>query len=408
MLCGIDQVFGGQQSAVRRRLRGARVGALTHSAAVDRRGRQTLAVLEELGVTPALIFSPEHGLDAYAQAEEAVSASNGANGTSRWSAPIVSLYGTTRDSLAPTAEDLSKIDVLLIDLADVGSRYYTFVWSALLATRAAAAANVHTLVLDRPNPVSGNPATLEGAPQREGFLSFVGLEPLPVRHAMTVGELIAHFCERDGLALGPEGAVSVIATQGWERHRTAEAWGRPFVMPSPNMPTLETALVYPGGCLLEGTNLSEGRGTTAPFQLVGAPFLDGDALAEALVKVGVTGAQVRPVSFRPMFDKHAGQVCQGVMLHVTDPLFFRPFSTYLALIALARSQAPDKFAFRTEPYEFETTIPAFDILTGSAAAREAIEAGASPDEVVSLIALVDAAWRDVVGEAEARLLRVRA
>src|SRR5687767_12073313 len=133
MLCGIDQVFGGQQSGVRRRLRGARVGTLTHSAAVDRRGRQTLAVLEELGVTPALIFSPEHGLDAYAQAEEAVSASNGANGTSRWSAPIVSLYGATRDSLSPTAEDLSKIDVLLIDLADVGSRYYTFAWSALLA-----------------------------------------------------------------------------------------------------------------------------------------------------------------------------------------------------------------------------------------------------------------------------------
>jgi uncharacterized protein YbbC (DUF1343 family) len=278
----------------------------------------------------------------------------------------------------------------------------------LLATRAAAAANVHTLVLDRPNPVSGNPATLEGAPQRDGFLSFVGLEPLPVRHAMTIGEVIAHFCERDGLSLGAEGAVSVIATQGWERHRTAEAWGRPFVMPSPNMPTLETALVYPGGCLLEGTNLSEGRGTTAPFQLIGAPFLDGDALAEALSKVGVTGAQVRPVSFRPMFDKHAGQICQGVMLHVTDALFFRPVSTYLALITLARAQAPDKFSFRTEAYEFEAKIPAFDLLTGSAAAREAILAGASPDEVVSLVALVDAAWRDVIGEAEARLLRVRA
>jgi uncharacterized protein YbbC (DUF1343 family) len=408
MLCGIDQVFGGQQSAIRKRLRGARVGVLTHSAAVDRRGRQTLAVLEELGVSPALIFSPEHGLDAYAQAEEAVSTSNGAPGASRWSAPIVSLYGDTKESLSPTSEDLSKIDLLLIDLADVGSRYYTFAWSALLATRAAAAANVHTLVLDRPNPISGNPATLEGAPQRDGFLSFVGLEPLPVRHAMTIGELVAHFCEKDGLTLGSEGAVSVIPTQGWERHRTAEAWGRPFVMPSPNMPTLETALVYPGGCLLEGTNLSEGRGTTAPFQLVGAPFLDGDALAEALVKVGVTGAQVRPVSFRPMFDKHAGKVCQGVMLHVTDALFFRPLSTYLALITLARAQAPDKFAFRTETYEFEATIPAFDLLTGSAAAREAIEAGASPDEVVSLVALVDAAWRDVIGEAEARLTRVRA
>jgi uncharacterized protein YbbC (DUF1343 family) len=406
MLCGIDQVFGGQQSAVRKRLRGARVGVLTHAAAVDRRGRHTLAVLEELGVTPSLIFAPEHGLEAYAQAEEAVASPNGeANG--RWPSPIVSLYGDSKASLEPKAEDLERIDVLVVDLADVGSRYYTFVWSALLATRAAARANVHTLVLDRPNPISGNPATLEGAPQREGFLSFVGLEPLPARHALTIGEIIAHFAERDGLALGPEGAVSVIATQGWERHRTAEAWGRPFVMPSPNMPTLETALVYPGGCLLEGTNLSEGRGTTTPFQLVGAPFLDADALANGLVKVGVPGAQVRPVSFRPTFDKHAGQVCHGVMLHVTDSSFFRPVSSYLALITLARAQAPEAFAFRTEPYEFETT-PAFDLLTGSAAAREAISAGASPEEVVSMVALVDAAWRDVVGEAEARLLNVRA
>jgi uncharacterized protein YbbC (DUF1343 family) len=177
-------------------------------------------------------------------------------------------------------------------------------------------------------------------------------------------------------------------------------------MPSPNMPTLETALVYPGGCLLEGTNLSEGRGTTAPFQLVGAPFLDAEALAAGLVKVGVTGAQVRPVSFRPMFDKHAGNVCHGVMLHVTDAAFFRPVSSYLALIALARAQAPEAFAFRTEPYEFETT-PAFDLLTGSAAAREAIDAGASPEEVVSLVAQVDATWRDVIAEAEARLLRLR-
>jgi len=406
MLCGIDQVFGGQQSAVRRRLRGARVGVLTHSAAVDRRGRHTLAVLEELGVTPSLIFAPEHGLEAYAQAQEAVPSPNG-DGGNRWPSPIVSLYGDSKASLEPTADDLSRIDVLLIDLADVGSRYYTFVWTALLATRAAARANVHTLVLDRPNPISGNPATLEGTPQKEGYLSFVGLEPLPVRHAMTIGELIAHFCERDGLLLGQESAVSIIPTQGWERHRTAEAWGRPFVMPSPNMPTLETALVYPGGCLLEGTNLSEGRGTTAPFQLVGAPFLDAEALAEGLVKVGVPGAQVRPVSFRPMFDKHAGTVCHGVMLHVTDSLFFRPVSSYLALITLARSQAPEAFAFRTEPYEFET-LPAFDLLTGSPAAREAIEGGASPEEVASMVALVDAAWRDVVGEAEARLARVRA
>jgi uncharacterized protein YbbC (DUF1343 family) len=282
------------------------------------------------------------------------------------------------------------------------------VWTALLAARAAAAANIHTLVLDRPNPISGDPSTLEGAPQQEDFLSFVGLEALPIRHALTVGELLALFLERDGKVLGADGALSIVPMVGWERYRTAEAWGRPFVMPSPNMPTLETALVYPGGCLIEGTNLSEGRGTTAPFQLVGAPFLDGEALASALIASGSPGVQVRPVAFRPTFEKHAGQTCRGVMLHVTSPHLFRPVATYLRLIALARAQAPEAFAFRHTPYEFETTVPAFDLLTGSAAARTALEAGASAEEVVSLVAPVDPSWAEVVREAEARLERAQA
>jgi uncharacterized protein YbbC (DUF1343 family) len=199
-----------------------------------------------------------------------------------------------------------------------------------------------------------------------------------------------------------------VPALGWERHRTAAAWGRPFIMPSPNMPTLETALVYPGGCLVEGTNLSEGRGTTAPFQLVGAPFLDGEALCRALVDTGAPGVLVRPVTFRPTFEKHAGQRCHGVMLHVTNPELFRPVATYLSLITLARAQAPEAFAFRTSPYEFETTIPAFDLLTGSDRARQAILAGASPLEVQNLVAPVDPALRDVVAEAEARLERAKA
>jgi len=403
MLCGVDQLFNGQLSALRRRLRASRLGVLTHAAAVDRRGRHVLRVLEELGASPRLIFAPEHGLDATAQAEEAVSSENGEGQT-----PIISLYGSTKEALTPTPEQLAEIDLLLIDLADVGSRYYTYVWTALLAARAAAAANVHVLVLDRPNPISGDPGTLEGAPQQEGFLSFVGLESLPIRHALTIGEILALFIERDQKTLGADGALSVVPTVGWERYRTAEAWGRPFVMPSPNMPTLETALVYPGGCLVEGTNLSEGRGTTAPFQLVGAPFLDGEALAEALVASGVPGVLVRPAAFRPMFEKHAGQTCRGVMLHVTHAHLFRPVATYLRLIALARGQAPEAFAFRHTPYEFETTVPAFDLLTGSGAARAALEAGASAEEVVSLVAPVDPALAEVVTLAEARLERARA
>jgi uncharacterized protein YbbC (DUF1343 family) len=398
LLTGLDLAATG---TLPRRLREARVGVLTHAAAVDRRGRHTLTVLSELGANVCVVFAPEHGLEADAQAEEAVEAGEVAEAALR----VVSLYGKTREDLVPKREQLAELDLLVIDLADVGSRYYTYVWTALLAARAARDAGIHTIVLDRPNPISGDPRTLEGTPQREGFLSFVGLEPLPIRHALTLGELLALFFERDGSSLGHEGALSVVPVAGWERHRTAQAWGRPFVMPSPNMPTVETALVYPGGCLVEGTNLSEGRGTTAPFQLVGAPFLDGHALADKLVQSGLLGAIVRPVTFRPTFEKHAGVRCSGVMLHVTNAELFRPVATYLRLIAFARAQAPDAFEFRTSPYEFETTIPAFDLLTGSSAAREALLTGALPDDVAELVAPVDAAWGDTVREAEVRLER---
>lgn len=404
MLCGLDQLFSSPTAALRRRLRNEKVGVLTHAAAVDRRGRQTLAVLEELGATVSVVFTPEHGLYGYAQAEEAVDSGS----DSAAAGEIVSLYGRDKASLTPSAEQLARMEILLIDLVDVGSRYYTFVWTALLAARAAARAGVHCVVLDRPNPISGDPATLEGAPQKAEYLSFVGLEPLPIRHALTLGELVAHFIEKDGHALGPDGALSVVRVRGWERYRSAEAWGRPFVPPSPNMPTLETALVYPGACLVEGTNLSEGRGTTTPFQLVGAPFLDGRALAQALQERGVPGAQIRAVSFRPTFEKFAGEVCHGVMLHVTNPSMFRPVATYVSLLALARAQAPEAFAFRTQAYEFEHDRPAFDLLTGSDQARLALLDNASPEQVVELVAPVDPSYRALVEEAELRLTRAEA
>jgi uncharacterized protein YbbC (DUF1343 family) len=397
MLWGIDRLSGGHLANLRRRLRGADVAVLTHAAAVDRRGRTLLSVLEELGIEPRVIFTPEHGFDPIAQAEEPVAAESTAEARAR----VVSLYGNSRESLAPTPEQLEGIQTLVIDLADVGSRYYTYVWTALLAARAAAQAGVHTVVLDRPNPISGDVSLLEGAPQREGFLSFVGLEPLPIRHSMTLGEILAHYFERDGKSLGQEGALSVVTVLGWERMRTAAAWDRPFVLPSPNMPTVETALVYPGGCLVEGTNLSEGRGTTSPFQMVGAPFLRSDDLAESLRAAALPGLLVRPTSFRPSFEKFAGQVCHGVMLHVTDPSTFRPVTTYLTLLALARAQAPDDFALRTTPYEFETSIPAFDLLTGSPAAREALVGGSSADSLIDLVTPVPPVWGDIVRDAEA-------
>lgn len=402
MLSGIDLLSTGQASTLRRRLRTSRVGLLTHRAATDRHGRNALEVLEELGATISLVLTPEHGFDGTAQAEEPVSNETPVDGAHR---PSVSLYGTTADTLSPTDEQLAMIDVLVIDLVDIGARYYTYVWTALLALRAAARRGVHTVVLDRPNPISGHPDTVEGVPQQPEYLSFVGLESLAIRHAMTIGEILTLFAERDSLTLGPDGALGAVGTAGWERYRTASSWARPFVPPSPNMPTLETALVYPGACLVEGTNLSEGRGTTLPFQCVGAPFLDEEKLAKQLTEYGVVGALVRPHVFRPMFGKFSGQICRGVMVHVTDAMLFRPVATYTALIALARAQAKEQFAFLTRPYEFESTRLAFDLLAGTAAVREALLGDRSTEEIVSTIAPVPPEHRPNIAELESRMLR---
>jgi uncharacterized protein YbbC (DUF1343 family) len=402
---GIDRLASGRLSNTRNRLKEGTVAVLTHDAAVDQDGRQMLLALQDIGITPSVVFSPEHGLAGEEQAEQSAAPS-----TTSQDSPtrFVSLYGDSKRSLTPSDDSLEGVSCLVIDLCDVGSRYYTYVWTALLALRAAAAKGIHTLVLDRPNPISGDPQSLEGKPQEEGFTSFVGLEPLPIRHALTVGEILTLFAERDGLALGPEGALSVIATRGWERHRTAAAWGRPFVPPSPNMPTVETALVYPGACLIEGTNLSEGRGTTTPFQVVGAPFLDRNQLTAALMDAALPGVMVRPVSFRPTFEKFAGELCHGVMLHVTNPTAFRPVRSYLTLIAAARALAPEHFGFRTTPYEFETDTLAFDLLTGGIAVREALVAGASAPELCNLLCPVALEWQDTVRSAEDRLERAHA
>ena len=450
---GIDRLSAGELGNTRRRLRNSRVALLSQASAIDRRGKPVLDVLEELGIRPVRLFAGEHGFDGVAQAEEPVDstapppreaiapaavapepeassnmepplsphpeselawAGRAADGLPSEppipSGPpeLISLYGRDKASLAPKPEHFAGIDVLVIDLLDVGSRYYTFVWTALLAARAAALAGVHVLVLDRPNPISGDPSSVEGAPQLPGFTSFVGLEPVPIRHALTIGEMLTHFFARDGQPLGPDGALSVISPRGWERHRTAHAWGRPFVAPSPNMPTVETALVYPGGCLIEGTNLSEGRGTTLPFQTVGAPFLNARALARSLVDARLPGVLIRPHSFRPTFDKHVGQLCHGVVSYVTDPRAFRPVTTYLTLIALARQQAPESFEFITRPYEFEAERLAFDLLTGSDAARNAILSGASPNELVDLIVPVPPTWQDVLREIESLVAKAHA
>jgi uncharacterized protein YbbC (DUF1343 family) len=379
------------------RLRSARVGLLAHPASVDRAMTHASEVLARVGVKPVIFFGPEHGYGGEAQDMVGVDSAVDA----RTGAPIVSLYGDRFDDLSPKPEHLAGLDVLLVDLADVGSRYYTFVWTALLALRAAHKAGVEVVILDRPNPIGGLAARVEGATQKPGFLSFVGLEPVPVRHSLTVGEIVARFAARDGIPLGEKGALAIVPVAGWDRAQTANAWDRAFVLPSPNMPTADTALVYPGGCLLEGTNLSEGRGTTRPFEIVGAPWIDGFALAKGLADTGLGGFVARPLTFRPTFQKHAGAICGGVQIHVTDEAAFRPVAVYVALTALAHAQNPERFRWRTERYEYVDDIPAFDLLVGSDEARRAIDAGASAREVAMTVSAADAAWGEAMKEAGA-------
>jgi uncharacterized protein YbbC (DUF1343 family) len=328
------------------------------------------------GVRLEALFGPEHGVRGDAQYMAAV----GGERDPRTGLPVHSLYGETAASLRPPREALSGLDVLVFDVQDVGARYYTYQATMMLCMEAAAEAGVAFLVLDRPNPIGG--VLVEGPRLRPGFESFCGLHDLAVRHGMTVGELALLFRAERRLDLDLE----VVPCRGWRRDRAFRETGLPWILPSPNVPTPETALVYPGTCLLEGTNLSEGRGTTRPFELLGAPWLDAHRLAADLAAERLPGVRFRPASFVPTWDKHAGVRCHGVELFVTDAARFRSFRTGLACVLHARAQDPARFAWRTEPYEFVPDVPAFDLLCGSAREREAIEAGATLPDMARAIA----------------------
>jgi uncharacterized protein YbbC (DUF1343 family) len=366
-----------------------RIGFLTHPAAVTRDFVHATTALRRLGVRFEVLFGPEHGYGGEAQDMATVGDARDAEGTI-----VRSLYGERAEDLIPQDEDLARIDTLLVDMQDVGARYYTFVWTAVCAMRACAKRGIRVVVLDRPNPIGGARSTLEGRFQRH--LSFVGLEPLPIRHALTLGEIVAwrRVIERLDVDL------SVVRCE-WDR-----AMGGWLVMPSPNMPTESTALVYPGGCLIEGTNLSEGRGTTRPFELVGAPFIDGGTLARDLMSSGLPGFVARPASFSPTFHKHVGHVCGGVQVHVANPSTFRPVATYVALVGFARRQNPERFRFRTERYEFVDDIPAFDLLTGDAEARERLERGDDVLDVATMVATLRPGEADAWSEAREAALAV--
>jgi uncharacterized protein YbbC (DUF1343 family) len=359
-------------------LRGLSVGLVAHPASVDANLRHAAELLADApGVRLAALFGPEHGLLGHAQDLIAVNdAADPASGLRAYS-----LYGDTYESLRPTAEQLRGLDALVIDLQDVGSRYYTFQATMLFCLESASRHNLLTVVLDRPNPLGGE--LVEGPALQPGYESFVGIHPIATRHGLTVGELARLYKAERNLT----GELLVIPCEAWRRDLDFEGTGLPWVLPSPNMPTPETAFVYPGQCLLEGTNLSEGRGTTRPFELCGAPWIDARALCHRLDDEGLSGVVFRPAWFRLTFHKFAGQTCGGLQLHVTDRTAFRPVRTGLAVLAALRDLSGARFAWRTEPYEFVADRPAIDLLFGSDRERLALEAGQSAADIAR-------AWED--------------
>lgn len=370
IVSGLDVLLGEREALVA----GRRIGLLCHAASVDHRLRHSVDLLAESRAELKAIFAPEHGVWGAAQDMVAV---EGARDT-RHDVPVYSLYGQSEASLEPEQGWLAGLDLVVIDLQDVGSRYYTYVWSAALMAAACARAGVETLVLDRPNPLGG--VAIEGPAIEEGYESFVGLHDVPARHALTIGELVMLTCTERG---ADTSGLSVLPMRGWRREMLFSATGLPWVMPSPNMPSEETALVYPGGCLFEGTNLSEGRGTTRPFELVGAPWIDGHALAEGLAREDLPGVSFRPLRFSPTFHKYAGLDCGGVQLHVVDRASYRPMQTAVALLSAFREQDASRFGWREQPYEFVCDRPAIDLLAGGAWLREGIERGQPIVEMVA-------------------------
>ena len=355
-----------------RRLEGLRVGLVCNPASVD----ATLAHASDLllhapGITLAALFGPQHGFRADLQ-DNMIESPHAADAKRR--VPVYSLYSETRE---PTAEMLRGLDVLVVDLQDVGARIYTFVYTMANCLRAAARHKVPVVVCDRPNPIGG--AAVEGPMLEPGFESFVGLFPIPMRHGMSIGELAVLFNTHFGIGAD----LQVAQMEGWSRKMYFDETGLPWVMPSPNMPTLDTAIVYPGAVLFEGTQLSEGRGTTRPFELLGAPWIDAERFSAELNALDLDGVHFRPVIFEPTFHKHAREACGGCQIHVTDRQAFLPVLASVAVMAAFHRANPGRFTWRQPPYEYEHDKMPIDILAGSPSLREHIEGGTGAREIAA-------------------------
>ncbi len=366
VLCGIDRIG----RMLPRRFYGLKAGLLIHPASVSRKlihAKELL--LRSKKITVSAFFGPQHGIfgntqDNMIEWEGFIDKDTGL--------PIFSLYGNTRK---PTEEMLKTIDYLIIDLQDVGARYYTFIWTMSLCMEACEKAGIPVVILDRPNPIGGH--ITEGPLLETNFTSFVGLHSIPIRHGMTIGELSLYFKDR----FYPNLDLTVIPLSGWRRNMWFDQTSLPWVMPSPNMPTFETAIVYPGMCLFEGTIISEGRGTTRPFEIFGAPFIEPDKLIKKLKDFKLKGVFFRPLYFTPTFNKFAGELCGGAQLHIINRETFKPVLTAVAILLSIKELYSGVNLWRNPPYEYEFEKLPFDILAGSEKLRIHIESGKPLKEI---------------------------
>src|SRR5216684_961041 len=347
-------------------LRGARVGLVCNQASVDhglRHGADLVHAHPKVRLTT--LFGPQHGIrgDVQDNMIETAHAADRQTGL-----PVYSLYSETRE---PTARMLQDVDVIVVDLQDVGCRIYTFVYTMANCMRAARALGKRVIVCDRPNPIGGE--AVAGNLLEPAFASFVGQYPIPTRHGMTAGELARLFNERFGIGC----TLEVVRMEGWARRHWMDDTDAPWVMPSPNMPTLDTATVFPGTVHLEGTQMSEGRGTTRPFELVGAPYINAEDFAKALSSLDLPGVHFRSCVFVPTFQKHGGKACGGVQIHVIDREAFEPVITGVAIVKTAFDMYGESFRWKDPPYEYEYERNPFDLIAGTPALREAIERGDS-------------------------------
>jgi uncharacterized protein YbbC (DUF1343 family) len=357
-------VLGSERLLASTALHGARVGLVSNPASVDRQLRHIadhLAVHQDARL--AALFGPQHGFRSDVQ-DNMIETRHAHDEVRR--VPVYSLYSDVRE---PTAEMLRDLDLLVIDLQDVGVRIYTYIYTMANCLKAARRHGLTVIVCDRPNPIGG--LQVEGPVLVPGFESFVGMYPIPMRHGLTIGEIARLFNEEFGIGADLE----VIAMEGWRREMYWDDTDLTWIISSPNIPTFDTTTVYPGGVLFEGTNVSEGRGTTRPFELIGAPWVVAERFAEAMNRRDLPGVYFRPAVFEPTFQKHAGKACAGVQIHARDRRTFRPVEAGVALIEAFRASDPNQFRWKDPPYEYEYEKMPIDCLAGSSTLRDQIDAG---------------------------------